>query len=391
MVINTDSLRRRNLSSILGIVHRRGSVSRSALTRETGLNRSTVAALVGELCSLGLLLESDPDATNAVGRPSPRVAPDPRCVAIAVNPEVDAISVGVVGLSGAVVHRVRHEVDHAVAPAEAAAIIAGIVDTLARDILVDRTVVAIGIAVPGLVRASDGLVRWAPHLEWFDEPFAELVAAATGHRVVAGNDASLGALAEHAFGVGRHSDVADLVYLNGGASGIGGGVIANGRPLGGIGGYAGEFGQNRVGIDADADRLSPDGVLENEVSRARLLRAVGLAAADEQQLAAALLASTDPAVHAEIERQARILSVALSNAVNVLNPQLVVLGGFLAAVHSYDPDGLARLVAQQSVAASFEGVRIVNAALGADLLMIGAAEAAFAPLLADPAGGRDIR
>jgi predicted NBD/HSP70 family sugar kinase len=382
---NLDSVRRRNLSTLLGIVHRQGRVSRSQLTHATGLNRSTVAALVAELVALDLVVVSDPDATvGTVGRPSPQIHPSHTHVAVAVNPEVDAITVGVVALAGTVLHRVRRDVDHPVSAVEATGIIAGIVAELERGILVGRRVVAVGIAVPGLVRSVDGLVRWAPHLEWFDEPLAELVAAATGHRVVIGNDASLGALAEHLFGVGR--DVNDMIYLNGGASGIGGGVIAGGRPLGGVGGYAGEFGQNRPGIDLGPDRTTPDGTLEDEVSRARLLDVVGLSSADGLLLEQALTAARDePAVRREVSRQLRILSVALSNAINVLNPEVVVLGGFLAALYAFDPRTLDERVAVQAVAAAFEGVRIAPAALGDDLLMIGAAQLALETLLADPA------
>ncbi|MCU1424942.1 MAG: transcriptional regulator [Microbacteriaceae bacterium] len=382
---NLDSVRRENLSMVLGIVHRRGRVSRSQITHATGLNRSTVAALVAELVALDLVVVREPDASvTTVGRPSPQISPADTHVTIAVNPELDAVTVGVVGLAGTVVHRLRRDVDHALSPAEATAIIADIVAELERGVLVGRTVVAVGVAVPGLVRSSDGVVRWAPHLEWFDQPLAELVATATGYRVAIGNDASLGALAEHLFGVGR--DATDMIYLNGGASGIGGGVIASGRPLGGVGGYAGEFGQNRLGIDIGTDRTSPDGTLEDEVSRARLLDVVGLSSADGLRLEQALAdASENPAVRAEVSRQLRILSVALSNAINVLNPQTVVLGGFLAALYAFDPVTLEDCVAQQAVPAAFEGVRIVPAALGEDLLMIGAAQLAFEDLLRDPA------
>jgi len=380
---NLDSVRRHNLSMILDLVHRQGAVSRSALTRATGLNRSTVAALVAELVALDLVVETEPDATNTVGRPSPQVRPRTDRVAIAVNPEVDAITIGVVGFAGVVTHRIRRDVDHAVTADEAVELIAALVSDLEREVLVGKRVVAIGLAIPGLVRADDGLVRWAPHLEWFDEPIGDRLRDITGYPVVAGNDANLGALAEHVFGAGRGAR--DLVYLNGGASGIGGGVIANGAPLGGVGGYAGEFGQNRPGFSNGIDQTTPNGTLEDEVSRSRLLAVVGLASADEPQLQAALLGSTDPLVRAELDRQVRILSVALSNAINVLNPEVVVLGGFLAALYAWDAESLERFVADQAIAASFEAVRIAPAELGADLLMIGAAQRAFESVLEDPA------
>jgi predicted NBD/HSP70 family sugar kinase len=380
---NLDGVRRGNLSAVLGLVHRTGGASRSQITQLTGLNRSTVAALVGELVELRLVVENNPESTNRVGRPSPVVSPHPRNVAIAVNPELDAITVGIVGLGARVDRRVRREVDHPVSPEETASIIAEVLVDLA-DELADRRVVGIGLAVPGLVRSADDTVRWAPHLAWTDSAIVPLVENATGRPTRAGNDASLGGWAEHLFGAGR--GVEDLIYLNGGASGIGGGVISGGAALGGHGGYAGEFGQNRPGFADPADRRTTNGTLEDEVSRARLLTALGLAGGDEAALEMALAGSSSAEVREELARQRRVLAVALSNAINVLNPQLVVLGGFLASVHASDPAGFDADVASQAVSAAWEGTRIRPAGLGHDRLMIGAAELAFSALLADPAG-----
>ncbi|MDP9026519.1 MAG: helix-turn-helix domain-containing protein, partial [Actinomycetota bacterium] len=154
---NLDGVRRGNLSAVLGLVHRTGGASRSQITHLTGLNRSTVAALVGELVELQLVVENSPESTNRVGRPSPVVTPHPGTVAIAVNPEVDAITVGIVGLGARVDRRVRREVDHPVTPQETATILAEVLTELAAE-LADRRVVGVGLAVPGLVRSSDDTV-----------------------------------------------------------------------------------------------------------------------------------------------------------------------------------------------------------------------------------------
>ncbi len=379
---NLDSVRRGNLSAVLGLVHRRGAVSRSQITQLTGLNRSTVAALVGELVELRLVVENSPESTNRVGRPSPVVAPHPGIVAIAVNPELDAITLGIVGLGAKLRGRVRREVDHPVTPPETAELIAEILAGLA-DELSGLRVVGIGLAVPGLVRSIDDTVRWAPHLGWTNSAIVPLVEEATGHPARAGNEASLGGWAEHLFGVAQGVD--DLIYLNG-ASGIGGGVISGGVALGGTNGFAGEFGQNRPGFAEVHDRRTVNGTLEDEVSRARLLAALEMTGGDEATLEAAILSSTAPRVREELARQRRVLAVALSNAINVLNPELVVLGGFLAVLHAADPEALEEEVAAHAVPAAWEGTRIAPAALGADRLMIGAAELAFSALLADPAG-----
>ena len=384
-----DGVHRRNLSKLLGLVHLEGPLSRARLTAATGLNRSTVAALAGELVDAGLVEERAPDPTNRVGRPSPVVAPHPDVMAVTVNPEVDAVTIAAVGLDGRIAVRERLEVDHLVTPGETADLVGRTIERWRGDVLRSSRMVAVGLAVPGLVRASDGLIRLAPHLEWTDAPLRTLVEEATGLPAFVGNDASLGALAEHLFGAGRGVD--DIVYLNGGASGIGGGLIVHGQPIGGSGGYAGEFGQNRPGIPSPEDRRATGGVLEDEVSRARLLAVVGLPAADEPTLASALadaLGAPDAPeateVAAELARQRRILSTALANAVNVLNPSLVVLGGFLATVAESDPDALAAAVAAQAMPAAGEELVIRVAALGEDRLAIGAAELAFERLIADP-------
>jgi predicted NBD/HSP70 family sugar kinase len=375
--VGTDQLRRHNLAAILTLVHHAGSQPRSALTAQTGLNRSTVAALVGELTELGLVYETEPDATKQVGRPSPTVNADRRNVAIAVNPEVDAVTAGVVTLGGQVAETVRHETAAPPTAAEAVEIAVALIDRLTAELAADVRVIGVGVAAPGLVRDEDGLIRLAPHLHWVDEPFEAMLAAATGYRVSVGNDARLGALVEHIYGAGRGGD--DLVYLNGGPSGIGGGVITRGTLLGGASGYAGEFGHTRAGGGGDVD-------LESLVRRADLLAAVGRGAASPGELDELVLGSDDPAVLEVVHRQLAALAPALGDAINILNPPLIVLGGFLSTIYQRDPAYLEERVAAQSLAAPFEDVTIAPAGLGSDLLMIGAAELTFSGLLADPAG-----
>jgi len=376
--------RQANLARLLELVHRTGPLSRAALTEATGLNRSTIADLVAELATEGLVVERAPDPSRRVGRPSPVVEAHPRVLVLAVNPEVDAITVAAVGLDRRIKARARIEVDAPPGPEETVRIVAAQHAAWAGQALAGSRFVAAGFAVPGLVRAEDGLVREAPHLAWVDAPVGDLLQEATGLPTVVGNDANLGIIAEHLFGAAQGID--NVVYLNGGASGIGGGLIVHGIPVTGSGGYAGEFGQNRPGIaDADDRRLG-SGTLESEVSRSRLLDVVGLASGDEPTLAAALSTTRSPAVRQELARQRRILATALANAVNVLNPQVVVLGGFLATLAQADLAELTAAVRAQTMPANAADLVIRPAALGEDRLLIGAAEVAFVDLLRDPVG-----
>ncbi len=382
MVGTTEDVRRANLAATLGILYRQGPVSRAGLSKRTGRNRSTIASLVADLAELGLVVESEPGSIGQVGRPSPVVSVRADVAAIAVNPEIDVLTIGLVGLDGGVRRVIRHEYDRIPTAAEVLSITAAVLAGMRLE-LDGLRVAGIGVAVPGQVRTHDGVVRNAPHLDWHDEPFAEPLAEATGFPVRVANDAALGALAEHEFGAGRGKS--HLVYVNGGSSGIGGGVITAGHLLGGASGYAGELGHVRVSGSPAADSAGIRGTLEAEVTRAELLEALGLARAEPDQFEAALLADRSPRVAEVVARQLGHLGTAIAGAINVFNPQVVALGGFLAALQAYDPALLAETVSRSTLAPSLEGVTITAAELGSNLLMVGAAGLAFGPLLADPA------
>ena len=385
---NLDVVRRRNLSLVLGRVHELAAVSRSQLTRETGLNRSTIAALVGELVQLGLVMETQPDPSNQqIGRPSPVIVPSDRAVALVVHPELDSVEIGLVALGGRVLRRVRYDTERVPTAREAVNIAAAVIEGM-RGELEAFTTVGIGLALPGLVRASDGVVAVAPHLQWNDEPVGAMLQEATGFGVVAANDASLGAIAENVRGIGR--GVENLIYLNGGASGIGGGVIAGGTLIAGTSGFAGEIGHILVRSDGALCHCGLTGCLETEVARAPLLEALDLRPSDSERLDEVLLAHlaqapTDDPVRELVTTQRRYLAIALGTVANILNPELIIFGGFLQSLYAVDPGGLTADVRARSMSGPAADVRLAPSSLGANILVVGAAELAFAGLIADPA------
>jgi predicted NBD/HSP70 family sugar kinase len=343
------------LSAILTLVHRGRSLTRSELTRRTGLSRSTIKDLVEELVEGGLVEEMQSASASQVGRPSPIVRPQTGMLTIAVNPETDAITIGLVALGGRVLEVVRYPTDGIPSARETVVIATEAIDRIRRKLQRDQRVTAIGVAVPGLVHAAGSVVRLAPHLEWHDEELGRMLSSATGLPVFAANDANLGAIAEHIFG--GHPNAHHMIYINGGASGIGAGFVVAGELLEGAAGYAGELGHTYVG-GAGPCHCGRIGCLETEVSQT----------------------TTKPVAH-----QAQYLGIAIGNAINLLNPNLVVLGGFLRIFPEQAAAALDTAVSRHSMRVPHEQVRIVSASLGSETLMIGAAEVAFAPLLANPA------
>lgn len=378
-----DPSRRNNLALITSLVHHHGVLSRAQLTKRTGLNRSTVGTLIGQLVGLGLVYETAPTGGAQVGRPSPEVRPSPSTAALAVNPEIDAVTIGLVSLGGQVQKKIRLQTERIPTAREAVNIAAAVIAGMRSELNADYRVTGAGIAVPGLVNRIDGVVTHAPHLGWRNEPIAQMLSEATGYPCRAANDASLGAEAEVIFGAGAGRG--NLVYLNGGASGIGGGIIADGALLRGASGYAGELGHTFVRSDGNTCHCGASGCLETEVTQSRLFDLAGLSGGDTDQLERALHSNISPELAQEATRQLGYLGIALRNAVNVFNPDAIVLDGFLGILYSLSPDTLDNFLRTQAMDGPAGQARIYRAALGSDLMMIGAAELAFARFLADPA------
>ncbi|MEE2569962.1 ROK family transcriptional regulator [Pseudarthrobacter sp. J64] len=386
---NRDSTRQHNLSTVLGLVHSMAGVSRAQLTRATGLNRSTIAALVGELVQLGLVVESDLDQEQQHGRPSIMIQPGPGALALAVNPDIDVVSVALVSLGGHIVNPVRFHTVRAPSAAEVVNIVSAIYAGMRTSLPAHQRIVGVGLAIPGLVDPLDGTVIEAPHLEWRDQPLSALLSDALKLPVTAANDAVAGARAQATFGAGR--DIPDLVYLYGGASGIGGGVISGGRLVRGATGFAGQLGHTHVRSDGAECTCGSSGCLEAEVTREALIAAVGLPAGEVENLEEAVLkklqdGSATPELRELVDRQVQLLAIGLRSVVNLLNPSLIVLGGFLRILARAEPEALGDAVRTPGRRGPRESVAIELAPLGEDPILVGAAELAFEPLLRDPAG-----
>lgn len=386
--LSHDAVRRANLSNVLRMVHTSGVVSRAVLTARTSLNRSTVADLVRELSSRGLVAEGDPMATGTPGRPSPSVkVRNDRVYVLALDIKVDSIAAAIVGLGGQQLAATR--VRRSRKPGEVAAVVdqlAELATELMNDMPQRQRLVGIGVSVVGVVRRSDGVVRIAPNLGWKDVPLAEEVRRRLKKRVpiVVSNDGDAGALAERVHGVGRGVD--DLLYISG-EVGIGGGIIAGGQALGGAVGYAGEIGHTVVEPDGEKCRCGQRGCWETVVGETALLRRAGYPEDGGLQALAEVHEALEASEPFAVEAVASIgqwLGVGLAGIVNVLNPQIIVLGGFYGRLHSYLVEEAIHELDARSLVARGSPIEIVPSGFGADSSMMGAAEDAFQPLLRDP-------
>ncbi|AOS62489.1 ROK family protein [Actinoalloteichus hymeniacidonis] len=377
-----DGVRRHNRSTLLHRLHTVGPGSRTELAAELGLNRSTIKALVDELAASGLVTERSVEPNGTAGRPSLLVSPraEALCV-LAVDVAVERLTVALVGFGGRILvgrnsPARRGDTEHGVVVERVLAI----AETLSLGGL--RPVGA-AVSVPGIVRRSDGLVHEAPNLRWSEVPLGTLLGDGLGLPVAIGNDADLGAMAEHSRGAAR--GVGDAVYLSADV-GVGGGVITGGVPLRGSTGHVGEVGHMILRPDGRLCYCGCRGCWETEVGEQALCRALSLPEdTSRRRLVAELRGLTEEQVAADagLAEYARWLGVGVVNLVNLLAPELVVLGGLLAEVPASLLAGVEQRARGRSLVgrAASRAVRIRPAELGAQASLLGAAELAFERVL----------
>lgn len=394
-VARQDGVRQHNLGMLLRYLHRNGESTRAEMTALLGLNRSTIRSLVTDLVAAGLVRERRPEPAPAgVGRPSHVVAltaEGPYVVAVDVG--VDIVTVAAVGLGGQVIARHRTTLgERDRSPQAVARLIAHRVHRLESTLAPDRWPVGVGVSVPGSVGVGDGTIGLAPNLRWHGVALEKIVSHALEHTlpVHVGNDANLGALAEHRRGSGRGCD--DMLYLTGNV-GVGAGIILGAVTALGTGGYAGEVGHLVVDADGLPCRCGNIGCLETKVGEPALLRGAGLSPAAGPAGVDAVFDSyqrDDAVARRSVDSAARWLGVGVAALTTVLNPRLVVLGGTLARIYASAPAVVHERVRSRTMTGPLSQVTIRMPELGTDSSLLGAAELAFEPLLARPTDDRQL-
>jgi predicted NBD/HSP70 family sugar kinase len=382
-----EEIRRQNLGALLRQVHVHGALSRAELTAALGLNRSTIGALTSDLAAAGLVREELPSGHGRAGRPSLVVRPESTKVfvyAFAIG--VDRLTAARVGLGGVILD--RRETIRArgeLTPSQVIEPLAAFVSQMQRATPKDAVCLAAGAAVSGMVRRADGMVRLGPHIGWVDEPLGIALrdVVATDVAISIGNQADMAALAEHIRGAAADSD--NVVYVHGDV-GIGGGIIAGGRPVVGHGGYGGEVGHIVVNPNGRPCSCGSRGCWETEIGEHALLRAADRAGTGREGILAVVDAAQrgDAAAQSAVREVGEWLGFGVANLVNIFNPDTVLFGGTLRDVYLAAAAQVRSRVNRNALPACREHLRLRTPELGDDAPLIGAAELAFQGVLADP-------
>jgi predicted NBD/HSP70 family sugar kinase len=225
----------------------------------------------------------------------------------------------------------------------------------------------------------------APNLGWRDVPIANLIRDALGFdMVLVANEADMGALGEYRRGAATGSR--DMIFVAG-EVGVGIGMIHGSTPMLGLSGYAGEAGHmviNPLGLSC---RCGSIGCWETEVGEEALARRAGIDLEEHPSPVAEIMRRAEQG-HVEtmgaLWELGRWLGIGIGNLVNILNPDLVVVGGFYQQLYPYMSAAIEVGATEVALDAPWDACSIVRSELGPNALLVGAAELVHGEVVNDP-------
>lgn len=344
-----------NERRILTLLRMQGPMTRADMARRLALTPATLTNLVEALMGRDLVVVSSIGRQGGgkaeLGRPGVNVTLSPTGASfLGVEIGVGILRFALLNLALEVVAQAEQAVARDIGPEAVLAIVASRLTTLARGLADRRSIEAVVLTVPGLVR-SDGFVVHLPILGWRDVNLQALAEAALSLPVTVENNANAAAFGEVYLRPQLDRDC--VLHLKLG-SGCGGAVIVNGRLLRGSFGTGAELGHVRVAATGPLCSCGQRGCLEPHVTLGALHRLMGgLEPADlllelPGRVAAAALAG-DEAARGAVGSIADHLATGIASLVNAFNPRTVVLGGPMRPVIALIIPAVAEAVAARIV------------------------------------------
>jgi predicted NBD/HSP70 family sugar kinase len=349
-------------------------ISRTELATGTGLTRPTISRIVEELLAGRLITESGLTHDGRAGRPRVGLAiSDKGPAGLGLDIRSDGLAACVVDLTGTVRHLAFAPSTYTDqgAPAvlaELARMAGTAIEATAAE---DLAVVTATLAVPGPVDA--GLVRSAPALGWRNVDAGALLRGATQHLdlpISVDNEANLAALGEL---YASDNTLSSFVYVSGGL-GIGAGIVLDGQLLRGVRGWSGELGHVTVYPDGKPCPCGSRGCLQTYASLPAILSDEPVPPHTTPDAAVTTRADAgDPATLAALDTAGTALGIALSDVINILDIDTVLLGGALSLLSSWLTATVRTELNQRVLTAAWAPLTVRPAQLGPDAAVIGAA------------------
>jgi len=326
-------LRDRNRQRVMEILRMHGQISQADIARATGLSRTTVSTLIAELKEAGLVADVDTRSAHARGgRPGVQlVLRNPAHVVVGIDFGHSHVAIAVADLGHNVLAERRYDLDVNREAARALDVAAAMFAEVLSEVAVERSsVLGVGMGVPGPVDRAHGTAGSATILPgWVGLRIASEMEQRLGVPVQIENDANLGALAELTWGAGR--DCSNFAYIKA-ATGIGAGIVIDGRLLRGATGTAGEIGHTTLDERGPLCYCGNRGCLETVASGPAIVQLVGPVNGESLTLSqiVELASGSDLRCRRAVADAGREIGVAVAGLCNLINPERVIVGGLMS-------------------------------------------------------------
>jgi glucokinase-like ROK family protein len=375
-------------------------ISRASLAEMTGLNKTTVSSLVGELIDRQFVREVGLESPGTAGR---------RAMLLTLYPEagfivsceigVDFLAVICTNFAPEIIWRhdelINPDMGQRVIVERALALIhLGIEAGMQRC----NKFLGVAVGVPGLVDQDSGTLLYAPNLNWKDTPLRALLQESFTAPVIVDNDASLAALGEHYFGTAQGYN--EVLYISAGV-GLGGGIVHGGSLMSGASGFAGEFGHMTMVPGGEICSCGNRGCWETLVSQKALFRdlrreikrgrdslLIEITNGNLDRLTVPIVveaANQDDGLTIDIiNKMGHNLGIGISSLVNSLNPELVVIGGILCLAGEYFLPIVQEELDKRALRWNRKATEVVIARHGFDACLMGGVAKIYQDILAEP-------
>ncbi len=389
----TRDIRLANRFGVLREVIAGRPISRQEIAASTGLSLATVSTLIGELLNLGVVAETG-FADSGGGRPRGLVTvnrADARLVGVDVAETYVHTELFNLGLE------VIATAEEEVRPSETDPgqivrhVVSGVRSVLSG--VAAETVLGVGVSVPGQVQREGGVSVFAPNWDWHDVPLQTLLSEHLDLPLHLDNPLKASTVAELWFGAGRSRDNVVVVTLG---TGVGAGIAVGGSLYRGVTNSAGEWGHTTLVLDGRPCHCGAHGCVETYVGAPGIMQHLReldpsspLLHTDDQTATIDALAHAlevgDPIAVKTITETARYLGAAVSCLINLLNPDVVVLSGWVAArLGKPLLEEIRDVLARHTLQRPLRAVEVVPSPLASNPVSLGAATFALEAMLASP-------
>jgi N-acetylglucosamine repressor len=350
---NSYVMKQRNRALILNMIKEEGGISRAELSKLTGLSRGGITPIIGELLSMGLIVETGVSVTESGRRPIMLELNASGCYAAAVDWTRKNFTVAIVDFTGSIVSQTEYwfvendTLDNIIHKLKEA------IDSLLKH-LKNKRVAGIGVVAPGPLDISEGVILSPPNFwGWLNIPIKQILEETFDLPVILDNNANAYALAEKNYGKGKEFHNFTYVVVD---EGIGAGIIIDDQIYRGKGGFGSEIGHISINMDGPKCECGNHGCIEVYATIPQMMRQInnyaelGMPSSYLTEIRRQRLIKWDDIVqglHNEdpvclniIRKEARYLSSILITLINVLEPEAIFIGSDIAKAGKYILDSL---------------------------------------------------